>query len=544
MKTARSTCMISLSLSRSQRVGLAGEDDLHGALRVAHDLRQSLDVLEDERSTLVQREAAGEADRESILVQRLVQLLDHRGVTAVEEDLLAHRLAQERDHLPAQHLAEIPDRIRGDLVHLLPPVLVRTGAHPAGLEMAVVEGPCLIGEPGFDVDPVGDGLDRNLRRLGGVEGLHPHAAGRLGVQLRHAVAVLRQLQRQHGHAEGFLPIGFILAAKREQFVAAEAKSIGVVAEEPHEEARLESIVALRDGRVRREDGGLTDVGTGFVKRDATVDKAADALQSAERGVPFVEVIHRRLDAELVQCDEAAEPEEHFLPDAIHLIATVEVMRELPIGGLVGGQVGVEQVQIRAADGHLPDLGLHLGVADRNRDGLLCIRDRDRAEVVARVEDTHLAVELDLLPVVAVSPEHADAHQRHTEVGGRTQVVAGEHAQAAGVQRERFVQPVLHAEVRDQHVLRRPRGLTPEPGLGPEVGAESGLDAIDRGVEGVVGIQCRATHIIELLEHRHGVVPGEFPQVRVHGLKKVPSLRIPRPPEVVGETFDSLQDGRA
>ena len=65
-----------------------------------------------------------------------------------------------------------------------------------------------------------------------------------------------------------------------------------------------------------------------------------------------------------------------------------------------------------------------------------------------------------LPEVAAAVEQADADERDAELGRRLQVVAGEDAEPAGVDRQRLVDAELHAEVGDEHVVAAPVGALP------------------------------------------------------------------------------------
>ena len=58
---------------------------------------------------------------------------------------------------------------------------------------------------------------------------------------------------------------------------------------------------------------------------------------------------------------------------------------------------------------------------------------------------------DALDEVAAAVEEADGDHRHAELGGGLQVVAGEDAQPARVDREPGLEAELHAEVRDEDV---------------------------------------------------------------------------------------------
>ena len=60
-----------------------------------------------------------------------------------------------------------------------------------------------------------------------------------------------------------------------------------------------------------------------------------------------------------------------------------------------------------------------------------------------------AVLVEALAEVALAVEEADADERDAEVGGALDVVAGEDAEAAGVDRQRLVQAELGGEVGDR-----------------------------------------------------------------------------------------------
>ena len=103
------------------------------------------------------------------------------------------------------------------------------------------------------------------------------------------------------------------------------------------------------------------------------------------------------------------------------------------------------------------------------------RDETRGLGVDRLVLLRLAALLvEALPEVAAAVEQADADERHAELGGGLQVVAGEDAEPAGVDRQRLVDAELHAEVGDEHaVAARVGALPPADGVRDRVrhGAE-------------------------------------------------------------------------
>ena len=85
------------------------------------------------------------------------------------------------------------------------------------------------------------------------------------------------------------------------------------------------------------------------------------------------------------------------------------------------------------------------------------------------------VGVEALEEVALGVEQPDGDQRHAQVRRALQVVAGEHAEAARVDRQRLVQAELGREVRhgpcaqDAGVDVAPRRLGSEIGVQPSVG---------------------------------------------------------------------------
>ena len=65
-----------------------------------------------------------------------------------------------------------------------------------------------------------------------------------------------------------------------------------------------------------------------------------------------------------------------------------------------------------------------------------------------------------LAEVATAVEQADADERNAELGSGLQVVAGEDAEPAGVDRQRLVDPELHAEVGDEQAVASLVGALP------------------------------------------------------------------------------------
>ena len=153
---------------------------------------------------------------------------------------------------------------------------------------------------------------------------------------------------------------------------------------------------------------------------------------------------------------AADAEQELLREP-HLAAPgVEDVGDRAVGEVVLRHVGVEQEERHAADLRHPDLAPRPRGPAAARDAArsrpvvpAAGRTGRRCEVVLRVDVLLAAVGVDRLAEVAVAVEQADGDERQPEVAGALQVVAGEHAEAAGVERQRLVDAELHREVRDR-----------------------------------------------------------------------------------------------
>ena len=208
-----------------------------------------------------------------------------------------------------------------------------------------------------------------------------------------------------------------------------------------------------------------------------------------------------------------------------------------------GALGVEQVERDAADVDAPDLRGDLDVADR--DG-----DRDRLAVVAGDERGGQAVRVGVDPVlvlpaagvdalaeVAVAVQEADRDQRPGAVGRLLEDVAGERAEAAGVDRERAVEAVLGGEVRDRALGRRDLVA---PGAG-EVGGDRAPRAPRRG-PAARRPRTAAWQAVGggFLEQAHRVLGHAVPAVGIDGAEDLGAVRIPGPAVVVGDAGENAQ----
>ncbi len=260
---------------------------------------------------------------------------------------------------------------------------------------------------------------------------------------------------------------------------------------------------------------------------------ADPLEGEEPGVALVEVEHLRVDTEGAQCPHAADAEDDLLAQAMVGVAAVEAVGDRHTVGGVAFDVGVEEVQRHPADVGAPhaDRDGIAGEVDGHTDAGVGEPERLRVHVQAVFLLPTVGVEL--LVEVALGVQQADADERHTEVGGRLEVVAGQHAEASGVLRQGFGQPEFGGEVgnRSQRRRRLLVGLVGgEPGRPADRRIEAALgsgevtdDGLVVGQHGEALRRRRADHVSWV-----GVIGGP---PRPDPLEQAHRLAVPRPMEV-------------
>src|SRR2546426_1103682 len=102
-------------------------------------------------------------------------------------------------------------------------------------------------------------------------------------------------------------------------------------------------------------------------------------------------------------------------------------------------------------------------------------DAEPAQRAQAADSEHELLPDAVLAEIPVPVEEADRRQRDAELRRRLQVIAREHAEAAGVDREALVEPELRREVRDAEPLVLPALLPPRRPL--ELEAERVEDAL-------------------------------------------------------------------
>ena len=357
------------------------------------------------------------------------------------------------------------------------------------------------------------------------------------------------LQGEDRHAELLGLVGRIDAPERQKRLLRESERVPQRSEVLLDELRREPIVPGRHRRVRGEDDLRRHAAHRFVRADALdIHPPPHQLERRKGAVSLVQMHDAGRDVERGQRAHAADAEQQLLADPDALIAAVEPGGQLAVLGAVAVDVRVEQQERVASDGDPPDarddparprLDLH-----RHRHAVVR-RRLDRQQPVVDV-DVLLAlpgVVIEPLPEVALVVVEADADERDPEVGGALEMVAGEDAEPARVDRNRLVQAELRREVRhrpgaeDAGVPRAPRVLRRQVFLQPPVGL----------VDAAVKRELRRAQLElidrDALQQRQRIVIARAPHDRVQIAEQAGALVVPAPPQVPGDRGQPLVDRR-
>jgi len=247
--------------------------------------------------------------------------------------------------------------------------------------------------------------------------------------------------------------------------------------------------------------------------------------------------HAGPNAERGQQTDAADAQNHLLPQPHALVPAVQLRRQLAVGQRVVRNVGVEQQQGRPTDLRAPGTDTHTIAVERDVHHHPLPLSVDRRAQRQRLA-LHVAVAFSLpalriepLAEIAEAVEDPDADQRHAEIGGSLDVIAGQRPQSAGVNRQRLVQSELGGEVGDRsRAQHTAHGVSPGAAI-----AQVFLELVECQID--AALQRRLVGAAQELlgrqfrQERDGVVVSLAPQVRVEIAEDRDHLGLPGPPEV-------------
>ncbi len=425
-----------------------------------------------------------------------------------------------------------------DAIDAIPEAVLDAALRPVGAQMARIHLTHRLREPCLHVHAVGDVTDRHVVLAHPRVQRRPHRARNVTVQRRDRIGATAALEGEHRHAELFVAIAGVHASQPHERVPRHAERVAKRAEMFLDQVRMKAIVACRHRRVCREHDLRGNPTGRFGRLDALeLHPAPNQFERRKGTVAFVEMDDSRRDAERRQRPGATDPEQQLLPDPRARVAAIEAGRQLAILDAVPVHVRIEQQQRIAADGHLPDAGDDVTGAGVDLD------DQRLAVAERRLDRQHLAVDVEIVLVlpafviemlaeIALVVIETDADQRDAEVGRALEVITGQDAEAAGIDRQRLVESELRREVRDRTRAEHaglacaPRVFRLQVFLHPTVGV------VDPSVQRQLGgsrLELRDRHVTQ---HDQRVVVALGPQHRIEIPEQAGGFVVPRPPQIV------------
>ena len=355
-----------------------------------------------------------------------------------------------------------------------------------------------------------------------------HLLGDPSVELRDAVDFLTSVASKSGHAELLVLVVGISAAHADEFIPCDAKALGIGSHILAEEPFVEVVVASGHGCV----DGVESAGTyelhGLVEGQMVfLDVVAKALEVAKSGMAFVAMVDIFADAQLLERENAANAEQDFLLQAVLPVAAVERVCDGFVVLRVHLVVGVKQIELDSADVDTPDVGVDkiVVIGDGDDHGLAVVVELSLngqvGEVLGFILSNLLSVHGEALREIAETIEESDGAEINIRVGSFLEVVAGEHAETAGVNLEGGVHAVLHREVG--------HGGTLLVGLDVHVVTEELIDALDALHEGLVVDDGFLAWEAESLKEHHRVVLDVMIEFGVEVAEEVAGFVVPHPP---------------
>ena len=398
----------------------------------------------------------------------------------------------------------------------------------------------LLSRPGIVVHAVGDvtNLGKLLREVALVH-VGQDFPGHFAVQHGHAVHVLGAVGCQHAHAEALHLVGRVDLAHCQEGVPLDTETGRIVAEILREEFLVEGVVACRNGGMGGEEtAGANQFHCLFVHQTAFLHVFTQPFQADECGVAFVAVVDGRTYAHNPQCPDTANAQQDFLLETVFPVAAVELIGDLAVLLHVVFEVGIQEVEVGAADADLPDTGVHHAAGHLHGDGhpvavlvgyRLC---RNLEEVLGVVFRHLIALRGEPLGEIAVTVEQADSDHVNVHVAALLEVVAGQDAQTSGIDLQAGVEPVFHAEICD--------GRGAALGLAGHIGVELVHHRTEIADELLVLRQLVIPLEADRIQDNHRVMSATVPNIRIYVFEQCFCVVVPAPPKILTQSLQARE----
>jgi hypothetical protein len=259
---------------------------------------------------------------------------------------------------------------------------------------------------------------------------------------------------------------------------------------------------------------------------------------------FVHVIDGGAKAESVEGANAADAEKDFLLDAHVEVTAVELGGDGAVLRTISGEIGIEEIELNAADGGAPDAGSDFAIGKLDADLHIGNElDGENVEVVFFAVFLLPAGGIEALAKISFLIEKADSDERKAEIAGGFEMVAGKNAESPGKNGETFGDAELEREVGDEEIVVLGVFAVIPGTLAGEIGVQAFGDAVEVGEEGIVAGSGFEDGLFDAAQKTDRIAAGGFPEVVIEAAEKIDGGVIPTPAEVVGDLEQGLQGVR-
>src|SRR5215471_2137997 len=236
------------------------------------------------------------------------------------------------------------------------------------------------------------------------------------------VGTTRKFEPENRHAEFFMRIVRILAAKAQESLRSQSQPVSHGAEVLFEEHRVEAVMTSGHRCVGGEDDLAGNTCRSFIEVDSFfLHSIANGFKNRKSAVTFVEVKNSRRKTHRLEGAESTDTQQEFLSDADTPISAVQAGRQISIFGGISFDVRVQQEKLDSSNFHTPYPGPDGAVArfrlNHHRLAVLadCRLHGSLFNIGFEIVLPLPSVDIEALAKVTLSIEQSDANKRNAQV---------------------------------------------------------------------------------------------------------------------------------
>ena len=239
------------------------------------------------------------------------------------------------------------------------------------------------------------------------------------------------------------------------------------------------------------------------------------------------MIYILLDAQFLECQHTTDTEQDLLFDTVLPVASIELVGDLTIPFAIELIIGIQQIQVHAAYGYLPEVCFDGATRIRNLDHhirpvlFFHLGNRQVVEVLRLVVRDLLAFRTQGLGEITIAIEETDGSHIDVAVRRLFDIVAGENTQTTRVDLEYVRQTILHREISDRRFLLVFRRI--------HIGAEVRVNGIQMVHEFCVLGQLHHSVVAEDVQQNNRVRVGAMPSFGIDVTEQILCVAVPTPP---------------